>query len=180
VLGLTVIAVEAGLLISKRAKSSRDIVPDVKSLRMIWKTIGIGIGATVIAKALLPHPVFAGRFFEYGSAAILVAGMALRWFSMYYLKKEFNVHVAIIEGHRLVTDGPYRIIRHPTYTGLLLIFLGMGIHSNHIVGILALSLPVCWAIRKRISIAETAMEAYFGVEYTEYRKRSWKLIPYVY
>ena len=180
VVALTVCAVEVGLLITKRAKGDQDIVSDVKSLRMIWKTIGIGIGVTFLSKWLLPHPVFAGHSFEYGSAAILVAGMALRWFSIYYLGKEFNVNVALIEGHRLVTNGPYRRIRHPAYTGLLLIFLGLGIHSNHIVGILALSLPVFWAIRNRVSIEERAMEAFFGVEFTEYRRRTRKLIPYVY
>jgi len=180
VLCLTVFAVEAGMLATKRAKSGQHIVSDVKSLRMIWKTIGIGIGVTFLLKVLPSHPVFAGHSFEYGSAAILVAGMALRWFSIYYLGKEFNVNVAIIEGHRLVTSGPYQLIRHPSYTGLLLISLGIGIHSNHIVGILALSLPVFMAIRNRIGIEEAAMMAFFGVEYKEYRKRTKKLIPYVY
>lgn len=180
VLGLTVVAVEVGLLITRRAKSNRDIVTDGKSLRLIWRTVGISIAATFIAKALLPHPVFYGHVFEYGSAAILCAGMALRWFSIFYLGKEFTVNVAIIEGHRLVTNGPYQLVRHPSYTGLLLIFLGLGIYSNHMVGILALTLPVFWVIRNRIMIEERAMEAYFGVEYTEYRKRTRKLIPYLY
>jgi protein-S-isoprenylcysteine O-methyltransferase len=129
---------------------------------------------------LLPHPVFAGHSFEYGSAAILAAGMALRWLSVYYLGKEFSANVAIIEGHRLVTSGPYRYIRHPAYTGLLLVFLGLGIYSNSIVGILTLSLPVFWAICNRIRVEESAMKAFFGVEYTMYREQTRKLIPYVY
>jgi protein-S-isoprenylcysteine O-methyltransferase len=179
-MGLTVLAVEVGRLITKRAKSDQHIVSDVKSLCLIWKTIGIGIGVTILSKALLPHPVFAGHSFEYGSAAILITGTALRWFSVYYLGKEFNVNVAIIEGHRLVTRGPYQHIRHPSYTGLLLIFLGLGIHSNNIVGILALSLPVLWAICNRIGVEELAMQAFFGVEYTMYREQTRKLIPCVF
>jgi protein-S-isoprenylcysteine O-methyltransferase Ste14 len=177
---LTVFAVEAGLLLSKRARGDRDIVTDGSSLRLICRTVVIGVVVTLLTKALLPHPVFSGHSFEYGSAALLIAGMALRWFSIYFLGKEFTVHVAIIEGHRLVTDGPYRLVRHPSYTGLLLIFLGLGIHSNHMVGILALSLPVFLAIRYRIRIEEKALEAFFGIEYTEYRKRTRKLIPFVY
>jgi protein-S-isoprenylcysteine O-methyltransferase len=178
--GFTAVAVEAGRLITKRKKSGQHIVSDVKSLCIIWKTIGAGIGFTFLSKMLLPHPVFAGHSFEYGSAAILAAGMALRWLSVYYLGKEFNANVAIIEGHRLVTCGPYRYIRHPAYTGLLLVFLGLGIHSNNIVGILTLSLPVFWAICNRIRVEESAMKAFFGVEYTMYRERTRKLIPYVY
>jgi protein-S-isoprenylcysteine O-methyltransferase Ste14 len=179
-LGFAVIVVEVGLLITKRAKSGRDIVSDCKSLTIIWKTIAIGICATLLSKVLLPHPLFVGHRFEYGATAILIAGMALRWYSIMYLGKQFTVHVAIIEGHRLVTTGPYQLIRHPSYTGLLMIFLGIGIHSNHVVGILALTFPVLWAIHNRIRIEEAAMNAFFGIEYKLYRDKTRILIPYIY
>jgi protein-S-isoprenylcysteine O-methyltransferase Ste14 len=180
VLGFSVAAVEVGLLITKQAKSGRDIVSDGKSLSILCKTIGIGICATLLSKLLLPNPLFVGYRFEYGATALLIAGMALRWYSIYYLGKEFTVNVAIIEGHRLVTSGPYQLIRHPSYTGLLMIFLGLGIHSNHIVGILALTLPVIWAIHNRIEVEETAMNAFFGIEYKLYSEQTRKLIPYIY
>ncbi len=180
VLSITALAVEVGLLITKRAKSGRDIVSDGRSLTIIWKTVGIALCATIISKVLLPHPFFAGQRFEYGAAALLIAGMAIRWYSIYYLGKQFTVNVAIIEGHRLVTTGPYRLIRHPSYTGLLLMFLGLGIHFNHVVGILALTLPVMWAILNRIRIEEAAMSAFFGIEYKLYREQTRRLIPYIY
>jgi protein-S-isoprenylcysteine O-methyltransferase len=180
VLGFSAVAVEVALLITKRAQRGRDIVSDGKSLGIICKTIGIGICATLLSKVLFPHPFFTGYRFEYAAAALLIAGMALRWYSIYYLGKEFTVNVAIIEGHRLVTSGPYQLIRHPSYTGLLMVFLGLGIHSNHIVGILALTFPVIWAIHNRIEIEETAMDAFFGIEYKLYRKHTRKLIPYIY
>jgi len=134
----------------------------------------------LFAKVLFPHPFFAGLRFEYGAAALVVAGMALRWYSIYYLGKQFTVNVAIIEGHRLVSSGPYRLIRHPSYSGLLMIFLGLGIHSNHSVGILALTLPVLWAIHNRIRIEEAAMSAFFGIEYEQYRAHTKKLLPYIF
>lgn len=179
-LGLTVFAVEVILLVTKRAKSDRDIVTDGTSLGIIWKTIGIAVCATLLSKRLLAHPVFSGHLYEYGAAVLLIAGMALRWFSIYYLGKEFTVNVAIIEGHRLVTNGPYHLIRHPSYTGLLVIFLGLALHSNHMVGLLSLTFPVFLAICHRIAIEETAMQAFFGIEYTQYRERTKKLIPYIY
>jgi protein-S-isoprenylcysteine O-methyltransferase Ste14 len=180
VLGIAVVAVEVGLLITRRAKSGRDIVSDGRSLTRIWKTVGIGLCATLLARVLFPHPFFVGQRFEYGAAALIIAGMALRWYSIYYLGKQFTVNVAIIEGHRLVSSGPYRLIRHPSYAGLLMIFLGLGIHSNHMVGILALTLPVIWAIHYRIGIEEAAMSAFFGIEYKQYRAHTRKLIPYMY
>jgi protein-S-isoprenylcysteine O-methyltransferase len=180
VLGFSAVAVEIGLLMTKRAKSGRDIVTDGKSLGIICTTIATGICATFLSNVLFPHPFFAGYRFEYAAAAFLVAGMALRWYSINCLGKEFSVHVAIIEGHRLVTSGPYKLIRHPSYTGLLMISLGLGIHSNHIVGILVLTFPVFWAIHNRIEIEEAAMQAYFGIEYQLYREQTRKLIPYIY
>lgn len=180
VLSITALAVEVGLLITRRAKSDRNLVSDDRSLAVIWKTVGIGFCATLLSKVLFPHPFFAGNRFEYGAAALLIAGMVLRWYSIYYLGKQFTVNVAIIEGHRLVTTGPYQLVRHPSYTGLLMIFLGLGIHSNHIVGMLALTLPVIWAILNRIGIEETAMNAFFGIEYTQYRDQTKTLIPYIY
>ena len=180
VLGFTVFAAELILSITKRANSGRDIGTDGKSLNVIWKTIGIGISATFLSKLLFSHPFFSGHRFEYAALAPLISGIALRWFSIYYLGKEFTVNVAIIEGHRLVTGGPYHLIRHPSYSGLLLIFLGLGIHSNHIVGLLTLTFPVFWAINKRIRIEETAMQAFFGIEYSSYRERTKKMIPYIY
>lgn len=180
VLGILVFTTEIALLVLKRAHSDKDVVTDNKSLRLIWRTIGVGIGLTFLSKTLLPHPLFARSLFEYGASILLIGGMALRWFSILCLGREFTVNVAIIEGHRLVTTGPYKFIRHPSYTGLILIFLGLGIHSNHLVGLLALSLPVLWAVRNRINIEEQAMEAFFGVEYTEYQRKTKKLIPYIY
>ncbi|MDA8414091.1 MAG: isoprenylcysteine carboxylmethyltransferase family protein [Desulfobacteraceae bacterium] len=180
VLGIIAVGTEIALLISKRAKGEQDIVTDARSLQVIWRTIGIGIGLTLLFRALLPHPVFTRTLFEYVAGLLVLGGMALRWISIFYLGREFTVQVAIIEGHRLTTNGPYRLIRHPSYAGLLLIFLGLAIHSNHPVGIIALTLPVFWAISNRIRIEERAMESYFGVEYAEYRKRTNKLIPHVY
>jgi len=179
-LGMTVFIIEVALLITKRAKADQDIVADSKSLRLIWRTIGVSLGLTFLSNILFHHHLFTGRLFEYGAIFVLVCGASLRWISIIYLGREFTVNVAIIEGHRLVTDGPYKLIRHPSYSGLIMIFLGFGLHSNHIVGLLTLSLPVIWAIHKRISIEEKAMEAFFGVEYREYRKVTKKLIPHVY
>jgi protein-S-isoprenylcysteine O-methyltransferase Ste14 len=180
VLGIIAVGIEVVLLISKRVKGEQDITTDARSLHAIVRTIGIGIGLTLFFRVLLPHPVFTRTLFEYVAGLLVLSGMALRWTSIFYLGREFTVQVAIIEGHRLTTSGPYRLIRHPSYAGLLLMFLGLAIHSNHPVGIIALTLPVFWAISIRIRIEERAMESYFGVEYAEYRKRTKKLIPHVY
>ena len=180
VIVLTIFVSEVGLSIAKRAKVGHHLVNDDTSLRLIWRTIGIGITASVLSKMFLPHPVFSGVFFEYGSAALLISGMGLRWFSIIYLGREFTIDVAIIEGHRLVTTGPYKLIRHPSYTGVLLIFLGMGVHFNHIVSLVSLSFPIFWVIRYRIGVEEKALESFFGIEYKQYQQRTKKLLPFLY
>lgn len=179
-IGIIVFLSEATLLLSKRAKGEQDIVADNKSLRLLWRMVGIGIGLTFLSNTLFPHPVFVRPLFEYIALLLVIGGIALRWSSIIYLGREFTVNVAIIEGHRLVTSGPYKLIRHPSYTGLILIFIGLGIHSNHAVGLLALSVPIFWAVINRIKIEERAMEDFFGSEYAEYRKTTKKLVPGVY
>jgi len=180
ILGFLVFVSEVALFLKKRIKGASDIVKDQKSLRMIWRTIGIGLSLTFTAKALTPHRIFIGNGFEYFAIAVLATGILLRWYSIYYLGKQFSVNVAIIEGHKLIKDGPFRLIRHPSYLGLLLIFLGLGVHSNVIVGLIALSIPVFFAVKNRIAIEEIAMMEYFEIEYGQYRRSTKQLIPWIY
>jgi protein-S-isoprenylcysteine O-methyltransferase len=60
-----------------------------------------------------------------GGAALFAAGLALRWYAIVYLGRFFTVNVAISKDHRLIDTGPYRFIRHPSYTGAIMAFVGV-------------------------------------------------------
>ena len=72
--------------------------------------------------AALPH----GRVFASASVVLFVAGLILRWWAIIMLGRFFTVDVTIEKDHELVERGPFRIVRHPSYTGVLLAFVGLG------------------------------------------------------
>jgi protein-S-isoprenylcysteine O-methyltransferase Ste14 len=107
------------------------------------------------------------------------AGGALRIWPVYVLGRRFSGLVAIQEGHRLVTDGIYGVIRHPSYLGLLINALGWALAFRSGVGVLltALLIPPLLA---RIHAEEALLRAHFGSDYEQYRQRTSRLIPGIY
>jgi len=87
--------------------------------------------------------------------------------------------VTLKEDHEIVRTGPYRWIRHPIYSGLLLGLLGSAVALGDVRGLVALLLAVgaFWA---RIRLEERRLEDHFGAAYVEYRRASWAIIPLVY
>ncbi|MFZ6744554.1 methyltransferase family protein [Undibacterium sp. JH2W] len=112
--------------------------------------------------------------------ALFFAGISLRWLAIAYLGRFFTVEVAIESGHKIVDHGPYRYLRHPSYTGLLLMFLGMGICSANALSLLLVLLPVFLALRYRIRIEETVLQDAFGKTYADYAQKTWRMIPFIY
>ena len=111
---------------------------------------------------------------------LFLAGLVLRWYSIGYLGRYFTVNVAIDPEHELVDAGPYRRVRHPSYTGALLAFVGLGFCLGNWLSILFLSVPIVIAFMRRIQIEESAMMEALGRDYRDYMRRTECLIPFVY
>ena len=78
------------------------------------------------------------------AAAKFVVGIAIRWYAIVYLGRFFTVNVAIAADHRLIDSGPYRFVRHPSYIGALMAFLGLGLTLGNWVSLASCSLQRCW------------------------------------
>jgi protein-S-isoprenylcysteine O-methyltransferase Ste14 len=107
-------------------------------------------------------------------------GILVRWVSIRTLGRFFTTDIAISRGQHVVEQGPYRWIRHPSYLGGLLAVIGIGITMSNW---LAMFLPVCClavAYVYRINVEERALVRGLGPAYTEYMRRTWRLIPYVF
>jgi protein-S-isoprenylcysteine O-methyltransferase len=96
------------------------------------------------------------------------------------LGRYFTVDVSISAEHKLIDSGPYRHIRHPTYTGALLAFLGLGLCFGNWLSILFLTLPIIAAFLWRIRIEERVLLHGLGQNYRAYVERTSRLIPFVY
>jgi protein-S-isoprenylcysteine O-methyltransferase Ste14 len=117
-----------------------------------------------------------GDALRWFGVVLFAAGGALRLWPVFVLGDRFSGLVAIQPGHRLETGGVYRVIRHPSYLGLLLSALGWGLAFRAGVGVLlaALLLPPLLA---RIGAEERLLRAQFGARYDAYRARTWRLVP---
>lgn len=112
---------------------------------------------------------------------VLIAwlGLLLRWWSFVSLGKYFTVVVKTSEDQPVVDRGPYRALRHPSYTGLLLAFAGGGLMAGNWVSTAGAVGVVLAALIYRLRIEERALNAAFGDRYREFAASRARLIPYV-
>jgi protein-S-isoprenylcysteine O-methyltransferase Ste14 len=110
---------------------------------------------------------------------LFAAGAALRIWPVFVLGKRFSGLVAIQPGHTLVTNGIYRIIRHPSYLGLLINSLGWSLAFRSGIGVL-LTLLLVLPLLARINAEEKLLHSHFGNQYNAYRSHTWRLIPGIY
>jgi Putative protein-S-isoprenylcysteine methyltransferase len=122
-----------------------------------------------------PSPVF-----PIAGAALLCLGLAVRLTAISQLKEFFTVNITIRENHRLITDGLYKTIRHPAYTGQLMSFAGLGLLFGNPVSFPIIFIPDLILILQRIHREEAMLAANFGQEYMEYKARTKKLMPHIY
>lgn len=107
----------------------------------------------------------------------IVVGIVIRWIAILTLRKYFTVNVVIRNDHRIIKSGIYRFIRHPSYAGSLVSFLGLGLVFVNGLSVLVIIVPVTIAFLKRIKIEEYALKNAFGEEYIAYRKSTGMLFP---
>ncbi len=180
VLGMAYGLSELGLSIFKRSQD-RGRAADEGSLRMLWIVILCSLTAGIATAHLFPgaHIGLADRLYAAG-VTFFVGGLILRWYSIFYLGRFFTVDVAIAPDHQLIDSGPYRFIRHPSYAGALMAFLGFAICIGNWVSMLAIMVPITWAFLRRIGIEEPALRAGLGEAYITYSARTKRLIPFVF
>ena len=109
----------------------------------------------------------------------LIIGGVIRLWPVFVLGNRFSGLVAIQPGHTLVTTGIYRVVRNPSYVGLLLGSFAWNLTFRSVVGI-ALTALMIPPLIARIHSEERLLESQFGAEYEAYRRRTWRLIPGLY
>jgi len=116
---------------------------------------------------------------DYSGLMLTVAGIGFGIWARFSLGENWSGTVTVKEHHSLVMEGPYAIVRHPIYTGLLLALTGTVIAYREIRGLVALGLVLVMLLLK-IRIEERFMREQFGAEYSQYCRRVKALVPFVY
>jgi len=130
----------------------------------------LGIGQIHTAISIIP---WVGLY-------IITFGLIIRWVAILTLRKYFTTNVAIQPDHRIIKSGIYRFVRHPSYTGSIISFCGLGLVFSNWISLIVLVIPITMAFLKRIKIEEQALQSAFGEEYAVYSKMSWLLFPWIY
>lgn len=114
---------------------------------------------------------------QFAALAVLILGTLLRDWSIVVLGRFFSRVVQIDLGHRLITVGPYRWLRHPAYTGMLAMDAAIALCLGSWAGALFMMILVLAATAYRIRVEEQALLDRFGEVYRAYARRTWKLFP---
>lgn len=143
---------------------------------------GLQVGAFFMA-ASMPQwrvaPELEQTIFYVGNA-VIVAGMLLRMYCWRVLGIFFTHTVTIANDHKVVDQGPYRFVRHPSYLGALMTMAGMGL-ALHNWAALAMLIVGSFAVYVyRIEVEERALEGALGEAYAQFKKSRKRLIPFVY
>lgn len=150
---------------------------DRRSLRLLW----VAIGASTLVAGLMPFTGL-GRLPQptaWVGAVLIVAGLALRWVAILSLGRYFTVDVSVAADQRVVRSGLYRYVRHPSYTGSLLSFVGLGASMQNWVSIVIVAAAVTAAFAYRIRVEEQALMQTLGKPYADYCLETKRLIPFL-
>jgi protein-S-isoprenylcysteine O-methyltransferase Ste14 len=111
--------------------------------------------------------------------AIVWAGIGLRWWCFAVLGRYFTMDVMTSAGQPVITGGPYRFVRHPSYAALLLIVAGIGVVEANWLALAALILLPLFGLMNRIRVEEAALSATLGDPYRAYAAIHKRLIPFI-
>jgi protein-S-isoprenylcysteine O-methyltransferase len=179
-LGLTYLVSEVLLTITRRSRGA-GVRQDRSTLGVLWVVIMSSVAAGLyvalqVKAAALPHRELCRLI----ALVLFAAGIALRWWAIVTLGRFFTVDVQIAHDHELVERGPFRLVRHPSYTGVLLAFVGFAISLANWAAFLVILLPISAAFIRRMNVEEQALSSALGERYLSYMRRTKRLVPGIY
>ena len=152
---------------------------DRNSLLVLRVAIGIGVllallGLRVSATAFGFNPLGVGV-----GLLLMWAGIGLRWWSFWTLGQYFTFAVMTSREQPVITAGPYRLLRHPSYAGILLTLTGLGLLFGNWLSVAALLVCALIGFAYRIRVEEAALSKTLGDAYLTYAKTRKRLIPLI-
>lgn len=180
-LGMFYLMSELLLTVTRRSRSCSGTKQDRSTLLVVWLVITVSVAAGIyVAKhwpaAALPHH----RSFMFAGVALFLTGLLLRWWAIITLCRFFTVDVTIEPDHELVERGPFRRVRHPSYTGVLLAFVGLALTLGNWAAVLVILVPIGAAFIHRMNVEENALSDALGSQYADYMQRTKRLVPFIY
>ena len=139
----------------------------------VFISIGLALSFGYSGVGVLPDWVF------YPGIFLMLLGVLVRQWAIAVLGRFFSLTVRVATDHRVVTRGPYRLVRHPSYTGVLITFIGLGLAVQSLGGLLVLLGVFSLSYGYRIRVEEKTLLSELGQDYASYMKRTKRLVPFI-
>jgi len=139
----------------------------------VFISSGLALSFGYAGVFVLPDWVF------YPGIFLMLLGVLVRQWAIAVLGRFFSLTVRVATDHRVVTRGPYRLVRHPSYTGVLITFIGLGLAVQSLGGLLVLLGVFSLSYGYRIRVEEKTLLSELGPDYASYMKRTKRLVPFI-
>lgn len=178
--GLWCVLETFGLLTKRSADRSK--IRDRGSSRVLVLLTWIALSVSFTLTYTLPQAsvMSKGSSVFFVGIALMLAGLAFRFYAMWVLGRSFTYDIAVQAGQTIVEAGPYRFIRHPSYTGALVTLVGLGLALGNWAALLTIIVCMGIAYAYRITVEEAALVAVLGEPYKEYMRRTRRLVPFLF
>jgi protein-S-isoprenylcysteine O-methyltransferase Ste14 len=167
---------EVGLLVRDRVHDKGSRKRDRATRMLIRVTIGAAIGGAIVAASNLPSLQMPAPYRVPG-VLVMWLGLTVRVWAIRTLGSAFRTTVEVDPGQAVVSNGPYAWIRHPSYTGLLLILAGFGLALGNWLALAVCVVVPPAAIVRRIQVEEAELNRVLGDSYRTYQTKTKRLIP---
>ena len=139
----------------------------------VWISITVALYFGYGGIGALPDWLF------YPGIFLMLLGVVIRQWAIAVLGRFFSFHVRVVDNHRVVDKGPYRLVRHPSYTGVLITFIGLALAVQSLGALFVLLAVFIVSYGYRMGVEEKALLSELGDDYANYMKRTKRLIPYL-
>jgi protein-S-isoprenylcysteine O-methyltransferase Ste14 len=153
---------------------------DRGSLAVLLSCTAVGLLVLILSTTLVPAATIrpAAGAFAVG-IVVYLAGFAMRRWSEHSLGRYFTFAVMTSADQPVITTGPYRIVRHPGYTGVMLVVVGAGAVAGNWIGLIGFTALILLPLLYRIRVEETALLDALGERYRSYAAGHKRLVPLV-
>ena len=177
------LVIERRLRTGENAKSLASGESDRQSTSRLGRVFGLAMLLMLLAPLLNYFRLgyWVGSWFPgWLGVALMVLGIALRSWAARVLGSFYTRTLLTTSDQRIVEEGPYRLLRHPGYSGNLLMWAGAGLAASNWIIFSIITLAMVMSYAYRIQSEEAMLVAQFGAEYSTYIKRTRRIIPFLY
>ncbi len=156
-------------------------VRDRGSLVVVLGLLALGMVGAFACALAVPGAAIAGNapVVYWAGIVCIVLGIVLRWYAIHVLGRYFSPVVAVRSDHQIVQTGPYRYVRHPSYSGALLSVVGLGLALTNWLSLLVLLLCTLTGFLYRVTVEERALCESLGQPYAAYMRHTRRFIPFI-